>query len=148
MHTILRALTVYLVLLTVFRISGKRSLGQVTTFDFVILLIIGDSVQPALLGDDYSVTNAVLVVLTLIGADILLSLLKQRSRPFDRLVEGRPLILVQDGLPLQDRMNMSRVDEEDIMEAARKSQGLERMDQIHYAVLERSGEISIIPART
>lgn len=145
MDSVIRAGTVYLVLLIVFRIAGKRSLAQITTFDFILLLIIAEAVQPALTGNDNSMTNSLLLVLTLVGIDVGLSLLKGRSELMEKLVEDVPLVLVVDGQPIQERLRKSRVDESDIMTSARMTQGLERMDQIKYAVLERSGGISIIP---
>jgi len=81
MDAVLRGLSVYMFLLIIFRISGKRSLGQVTTFDFVLLLIIAETTQQALLGDDYSVTNAFLLIGTLVGVDIGLSLLNRTLTP-------------------------------------------------------------------
>jgi uncharacterized membrane protein YcaP (DUF421 family) len=74
-----------------------------------------------------------------------LSLWKERSRWLHKLIEGVPLVLVENGKVLTDRMRQARVDEEDVLQAARERQGLESMDQIKYAVLERTGEISIIP---
>jgi uncharacterized membrane protein YcaP (DUF421 family) len=71
--------------------------------------------------------------------------LRQRWPRLDRLIEGLPLILVEDGRPIKERVDKSRVDEDDILTAARESQGIERMEQIKYAVLERNGKISIIP---
>jgi len=82
---------------------------------------------------------------TLIGLDIALSLLKQRSPTFELLIDDTPLIIVEDGRPLKERMDKARIDESDILASARELQGLERMDQIKYAVLERSGGVSIIP---
>src|SRR5690606_14683535 len=79
MDAVLSGLIVYAFLLIVFRISGKRSLGQVTTFDFVLLLIVAETTQQALLGDDYSITNAFLLIVTLLAIDIGLSLIKHRS---------------------------------------------------------------------
>ena len=145
MDAVLRGLSVYIFLLIIFRISGKRSLGQVTSFDFVLLLIIAETTQQALLGDDYSVTNAFLLIGTLFGVDIGLSLLKQRSAKLDQLLEGAPLVIVEEGKPLKDRMDKARVDEDDILHAARELQGLERMEQIKYAVLERNGDITVVP---
>jgi uncharacterized membrane protein YcaP (DUF421 family) len=144
MDAVLRGVVVYAFLVVIFRISGQRSLGNVTTFDFVLLLIIAETTQQALLGEDFSVTGAFLLIVTLIALDIGLSLLKQRSPRLDRLLEGMPLVIVENGQPLRDRMAKARVDEQDILSAARELQGLERMEQIKYAVLERSGGISII----
>lgn len=145
METVLRGAAIYVVLLLVFRIAGKRTLSQATTFDFVLLLIIGEATQQALLTDDYSVTNAVLIIVTIVGIDIGLALLKQRLPRVERLIDGLPLVIVEDGRPLKERMARARVDEEDILTAARETHGVARMDQIAYAVLERSGGISIIP---
>lgn len=144
MDAVLRGFSVYVLLLIVFRISGRRSLGQVSTFDFVLLLIIAETTQQALLGDDFSVTNSFLLIVTIVMLDVLLSLLKQRSPKLDRLLEGLPLVIVENGKPLLDRMWRARVDQEDVMAAARELQGLERIEQIKYAVLERNGTITIV----
>ena len=145
MDSVLRGLAVYGFLLIVFRVAGKRALADMTTFDFVLLLIISEATQQALIDDDNSMTNALLVITTLVGANIALSLLKQRSPYLERWLEGAPLILLEDGQLFRDRMRQARVDEQDILQAARLLHGLERLDQIKYAVLERSGGISIIP---
>lgn len=145
MDSVLRAAAIYIGLLLIMRFAGKRSLAQITTFDFVLLLIIGEASQQALLGQDFSVTNALLVVITLVMLDIGLSLLKRHSERFDKLLEDVPLVIVEDGVALKDRMAKARVDEQDVLTAARHLQGIERLDQIRYAVLERSGGISIIP---
>jgi len=144
--SILRALAVYTFLLVLFRVAGKRSLSDMIAFDFILLLIISEAIQQALLNDDNSMTNAFIVVTTLVGLNIALSLVKQRSQTLDKLLEGTPVVLVEHGRLLKERMDRVRVDEEDVMHAARQQQGLERLDQIKYAVLERSGGISIIPA--
>ncbi|MGR6034270.1 MAG: DUF421 domain-containing protein [Candidatus Nitrosoglobus sp.] len=145
MDAVLRALFMYFFLLIIFRISGNRSMMEITTFDFMLLLIISEATQQALLGNDFSVTNALLVIMTLVGLDISLSLLKQFAPRLDRLLEGLPVVLVENGKPLKERMDKARVDEEDILTAARELQGLEHMEQIKYAVLERSGGITIVP---
>jgi uncharacterized membrane protein YcaP (DUF421 family) len=145
MDSVLRGLGIYLILLVFFRFTGKRSLSQITTFDFVLLLIIGEATQQALLGENFSLTNALLVIVTLLFTDIALSLVKQRSKTVEKLMDSVPTLLVENGKPIKEHMERSRVDEEDILEAARETQGLERMEQIKYAVLERAGRISIIP---
>ena len=147
MESVIRAVVVYLFLLLVFRLSGKRTLSETTNFDLVLLLIISETTQQAMVGNDHSMTNGVVLILTLVGADILLSLAKQWSPAVDAWVDGVPLILVRDGKMIHERMNRERVDANDILEAAREQQGLERLDQIRYAVLERSGKISIVPRR-
>jgi uncharacterized membrane protein YcaP (DUF421 family) len=145
MNPVIRSIAVYLFLLLIFRVSGKRSLSQITTFDFILLLIIGEATQQALLGNDFSITNAFLVILTLVGLDVGLSLWKQRSKSMEKLIDSCPMIIIEDGKLLEDRMNRARVGIDDILEKARELQGLERLDQIKYAVLERSGGITIVP---
>lgn len=92
-----------------------------------------------------AVVVQLIVVITLVMLDIGLSLRKRRSKTVDRLLEDVPLVIVEDGVALKDRMAKARVDEQDVLTAARHLQGIERLDQIRYAVLERSGGISIIP---
>jgi uncharacterized membrane protein YcaP (DUF421 family) len=142
---VLRAAAIYGFLLLIFRISGKRSLAQITTFDFVLLLIIGEATQQALLGEDFSVVNASIVIATLMGLDLGMSLVKQRWPRFDRIVDSTPLVIVVEGRLLEDRARRERVDLEDVLAAARASHGLDKLEQIGLAVLERSGGISIVP---
>ena len=145
MDAVFRAAIIYLFLLLIFRVAGERTLASLTTFDFVLLLIIAEATQQGLIGDDFSVTKALLLVSTLIGLDVALSLLKDRSRLLHKIIEGVPLVIVEDGRVLADRMQRARIGIDDVLQAARELQGLERLDQIKYAVLERTGEISIIP---
>jgi uncharacterized membrane protein YcaP (DUF421 family) len=142
---VLRAGCIYLFLLVVFRVAGKRTLAEVTPFEFVLFLVIGEATQQGLLGEDFSVTNALLVISTLVGLDIGLGLAKQRVPRLERAVEGKPVVIFADGAPLGQHMRRARLDESDILEAARTKQGLESLDQVKFAVLERSGGISIIP---
>ncbi|HYZ86196.1 MAG TPA: YetF domain-containing protein [Bryobacteraceae bacterium] len=145
MHTVLRGLAVYLFILVVFRLAGKRTLAQSTSFDLVLLLIISETIQQALIDNDNSLTTAFLLVITLVAVDILCSFLKIRFPHFENWVDGLPVIIVENGRTLEHRMKLLRVDEDDVMEAARSLHGLERFDQIKYAVLERSGHITIVP---
>lgn len=147
MESVIRPALVYVVVLLLLRLTGKRTLAQITSFDFVLLLIISEATQQALIGDDNSMINAAIVVATLIGLNIVMSLLKQRYKWFDRLLDDIPLVIVADGKPLKERMEKARVDEDDVLDAARENCGLERMDQIRHAILERDGQISIIPRR-
>jgi len=146
MDAVLRAGAIYLALMVLFKISGRRSLGELTSFDFVLLMVIGEATQQALLGDDFSVTNAILVIITLMVIDIGFSLIKRRFKRVAKLIDGGPTIVVENGMFLRHRMHEARIQDDDIMEAARIGQGFERVDQIKYAILERNGKISIIPA--
>ena len=102
MESVLRPTFVYLFVLVLLRLTGRRTLAQITTFDFVLLLIISEATQQALIGVDNSMINSAIVVSTLIGLNILMSLLKQRSRWFDRLLDDIPVVIVSDGLERGD----------------------------------------------
>ena len=144
MEPVLRAAAIYALLLVLFRVTGNRALGQITTFDFVLLLIISEAVQNGMVGNSYSLTNSAILVVTLLMIDITLSLLKQRAPVVEKWLEGLPMVIVHHGRPLSDRLNRARLDEDDVLFAVRQ-EGLERMSQVKYAVLERNGAISIIP---
>jgi uncharacterized membrane protein YcaP (DUF421 family) len=145
MDLVIRGLAVYLFLLLIFRISGKRSLRNATTFDFVLLLIVAETTQQALVGEDASVTGAFLLIIVLVGTDVLLSLVKRWLPRVDRLLEGQAVVILRNGVPLKGRMHVERVDDDDILSAARESRGLERLSDIARAVLEKNGAISIVP---
>jgi uncharacterized membrane protein YcaP (DUF421 family) len=145
MESIIRGVSVYLIVWLILRLSGRRTFAEMTSFDFVLLLIIGESTQQALLGQDFSITNAALVVVTLVSMDIALSLIKSVMPRFEILSDGLPVLLIENGRLIHEHMKKSRVDEADILDEARKLRGLERLEQIKYAVLERNGGISIVP---
>lgn len=145
MSSILRGAAVYLFLLVIFRVAGKRTLSDMTTFDLVLVLIISEAVQMALVDTDNSMTNAFLLVVTLVGLDVLLSVLKHRFPSFGQTLDGRPVVLVRDGELLEHVAAKERVDRDDVLSAARCLHGIERMAQIKHAVLEAGGKISIIP---
>jgi uncharacterized membrane protein YcaP (DUF421 family) len=146
MDSVLKAVIIYLVLWLIVRLSGRRSLAQMTAFDFILFLFIGGATQRALIGQDYSLINAFLVVVTLVGLDVGMSLLEARSPFMEKLLRGTPTLLVDHGNLLRTRMLRARVTEAEILESARHDHGIERLDQIKFAVLEASGKISIIPA--
>lgn len=143
--TVLRAAIVYVFVLFALRLAGKRTLAQLTTFDLVVLLILSESVQQALVGEDHRLTNAGLIVLTLVGLDALLGFIKDRSRIASRWLDDIPTVLVREGVLDEEAAARSRVDRDDIMEAARKEAGLTSFEEVRYAVLERAGGISVIP---
>jgi uncharacterized membrane protein YcaP (DUF421 family) len=145
MEIVLRSAAVYVLVLAFLRLSGKRTMAQLTTFDFVLLLIVSESTQQALLGDDFSIVGGALAVLTLIVLNRVSDTISWRWDRFDRLVNDGALVIVEHGEPHYERMAMARIDVDDVLEEARAAQGIERMDQIKYAVLERTGSVSIVP---
>lgn len=145
MDLILRSIIVYVCLLVILRMSGKRTLSEVTTFDFILLLIIGEATQQALLSDDNSIIGALLVIATLVGMDVMFGFFSHRFDWFNKFSNGVPVIIFENGKPLLDRMAKAKINVDDILEAARKTQGIDSLDQVKYAVLEKDGGISIIP---
>ena len=147
MDSVIKSLVVYFILWLVVRSTGRRTLGQLTVFDFILFLIIGGAAQRALMAQDYSLTHAFLVIATFVLADVAVSLLQRDIPSLARLVKGVPTVVVEDGHVLRGRLRRARISEEDVLEAARLNCGLERMEEIKFAIFEASGRISIIPKR-
>lgn len=145
METVLRGAVVYLVLLVVTRLAGRRSLAQSSAFDLVLLLVLSETVQQALLNADASMTAAGLLVLTLVTLDVALAWAKTHWHAVGDLLDGRPTVLVIQGQPQWDALRRARITLPDVMQSARQSHGLGRFAQIEAAVLEVDGTISIIP---
>lgn len=145
MDSVVRGVAVYVVLLVVMRLAGRRTLSELTPFDFVLLLIIAETTQQALLGDDFSIVNSVVLIVTLCTVDILLSYVKRASPGVARLLDGVATVLISRGQPDERALRRARVDLQDVMDAARQQHGLERLDQVKFAVLEVGGNISIVP---
>jgi uncharacterized membrane protein YcaP (DUF421 family) len=144
--SVLRSVAVYLFVLVAFRISGKRTLSQITTFDFILLLIIGEATQQALLGNDFSVVNAFVVIATLTKLEMVFSFVGRRIPALGRVMESLPVVVVEHGRLLRGPAEREGVTVTDILAAGREKHGLERLDQFKYAILERHGGISVVPA--
>jgi uncharacterized membrane protein YcaP (DUF421 family) len=142
---VLRAFIIYIFLLIIIRFSGRRTLGEMSNFDLVLLLIISEAAQNGLTGEDYSIMNSVIIIATLIFMDICFSLLKEKWPFLGKAIDGVPTILIYEGKIQQDNIKHSRTDVEDILDAARSSRSIEKLEQIKYAILEKNGSISIIP---
>jgi len=110
-------------------------------------LIVAETTQQALLGDDFSITNATILIITLFTLDVALSHIKQWLPRAGLLIDGTPTILVCDGKPDQRALARARVSIEDLLAAAREQQGLERLDQIKFAILEAGSGISVVPRK-
>ena len=145
MELILRTAAIYLFLTVLFRLLGKRSLAELSALDFILFLIISESIQNALVDEDKSVVMGLTVILTFLMLDLGLSTLKRKYPAFEKLAEGVPLLLVDQGKVIEENTIRSRITDSDILQIARQTGGIERMSQIKYAVLETSGTISIIP---
>jgi uncharacterized membrane protein YcaP (DUF421 family) len=146
MNSIIRGVIVYFFLLLVFRISGKRTLAKITTFDLVLTLIISEAVQQSLLDEDHSMTNSFLLVLTLVAADIGLSIAKHRFPAVKKVLDGQPVVVVRDGSFVSETLDKERIEKDDVLLSARERHGIGRLADIRHAILEESGGISVIPS--
>jgi uncharacterized membrane protein YcaP (DUF421 family) len=145
MESVIKSAIVFLVLWLVIRASGRRTLGQLTVFDFILFLIIGGVAQRALTAQDYSLTHAFLIIATFVVIDVLVSLIERDVPTVASILKGLPTVVVENGRVLSGRLRRARLTEDDVLQAARRLHGLETMNEIKFAIFEASGEISIIP---
>ncbi len=143
MDLVLRAAVVYVFLFLVTRLVGRRELSGLEPFDLILIVIIGDLVQQAITQTDASVTGAFLVVATLALLTVVSSFLSYRFRRMRPLLEGRPLLLVENGVPIDENMKRERITIEEI-EAAARLQNIASLSEVRWAILETGGQISFI----
>jgi uncharacterized membrane protein YcaP (DUF421 family) len=143
MDIVLRALAAYVFIVFLMRIVGRRELSSMQPTDVIMLVILGDLVQNGITQSDDSVTGIYLAAGTIGLLATLTALVTYKSRRLKNIVEGEPVILVENGEPVEKNMRAERLSVDDLMELARGQQ-IESLDQIKWAVLERSGSISFI----
>ena len=143
MDLVLRTIVIFLFILLLTRVMGRRELGQLEPFDLIILVVIGDLVQQGVTQDDYSVMGAILVVTTLGLMTVLTSYLNFRLPRLRPVLDGEPIVLVEDGRPIERNMRRERTTPEELRAAARLQQ-ISSIDDVRFAVLETNGEISFI----
>jgi uncharacterized membrane protein YcaP (DUF421 family) len=143
MVTIVNAAIIYWVLLFAFRLVGRRGPNMMTPFEIILLFMLGGMGMTAIIGNDHSLTNALLGIGTVVMMHVLVASLKGWSERFSRVVDGTPVIVFGNGQWQREHMRQLRVHAQDVMAAAR-SQGIERLEQIKYAVVERNGSISVV----
>ena len=144
LEKILRAAAVYLFLLVAFRLSGKRQIGQLTPFDLVVLLVISNIVQNAMIGNDNSVVGGLIGATTVLVLNYIVVELTFRSKRLRRLVEAQPTLLIHDGRVLHANLRSERVTLDDLNAALRRA-GVGDPAGVRAAVLEENGSISVIP---
>jgi Predicted membrane protein len=140
---VLRACAVYFILLAMLRVSGKRSMGQFTPFDILLVVLLGNAVQNALLGADTSVGGGLLLAATLIALNWIVGLVSARSPKVERWVEGAPVLLARDGQVYRDVLRRELISREDFEKAMREASCLDMAD-IRLAVLENNGHITVV----
>jgi uncharacterized membrane protein YcaP (DUF421 family) len=141
---IIRSVVVYLFILIAFRFTGKRQVGQLTPFDLIVLLVLANVVQNAIIGNDNSLGGGLLGATVVLLLNWIVVVATYRFKPLRRLMAGEPTLLVHNGRIFQDRMAREHISMEDLNAALRKS-GVVDTQQVRFAVLEENGQISVIP---
>jgi|SRR5687768_6266710 len=143
METVFRVIIIYLVILVGLRILGKREFGQLSAAELVTLLIIPEMVSQSLSREDSSLTNAIIATMTILSLVFITSAIVHSDSKIEEFVTGKPVVLVTHGKLLEDNMNKERVSPEEIMTAMHMS-GLERIEEVKWAILETDGKIAIV----
>ncbi|HLB22094.1 MAG TPA: YetF domain-containing protein [Solirubrobacteraceae bacterium] len=143
MDLVIRAAVVFFFVFLVTRVVGRRELSQLEPFDLILLVVVGDLVQQGVTQNDESVTGALIVISTIAMLTVAVSWLSYRSRRVRLIAEGEPIVLVQDGRPIERNMRRERITLQDIEEEARQAQ-ITSVADLRWAILEDNGRISCI----
>src|SRR5256885_12602421 len=134
---------VYLALLLGLRLTGKRQVGQLTTFDFLLLLLLSNAVQNAMTGPDNTLTGGLVAAGTLIGLNMILASIVGRSMRAEKVIEGMPTILIRHGKILNANLAKEGITRDDLLRALREH-GVETVEEVRSAILEVDGTVSVI----
>ena len=140
---ILRAVAVYIFVLVLLRLGGKRQIGQMGPLEFVALLLVSNAVQNAMNGGDNSLTAGFVLATVLIGLSAAVSYLTYRSRKAANIIIGRPVLLVYRGAPVEDNLRRNRISHQELHALLRRL-GYEELKEIHEAILESNGVLSVV----
>lgn len=143
-HFILRAVVIYVLVIALIRISGKRAVGQFTPFDLVLLILVGNAVQNGINGGDNSLTGAVIMATSLIVLNYAVAFVTSRNRPIERVIEGVPVVLARDGKVYEHVLRQQLVSKADFHKALRQHDVVDA-SQVALALLETNGSISVVP---
>lgn len=145
MELFARSVVLYVLLFLLMRAAGHRQFAQMTAFDAVLVVVIGNIVGQSFIGEDYSVTAALVIVASLVFLDLVVSMAKSRWEKMEHIVDGIPTLLINEGDLVEENLKKERVSEMDILRSARERQGLDSLEKVRFAVLEPDGKISIVP---
>jgi uncharacterized membrane protein YcaP (DUF421 family) len=146
MDIALRAIFLYVFIVFVMRVTGRRELSSMTPFDLVLLIILGDAIQQGLTQDDYSVTGALIAVATIASLQVFTSYLSFRSGRARKLLEGFPIVLVERGQLVDENLRRERMTGDEVAEEMRAQQ-IASLDDVEWAILEANGSVSFIKKR-
>jgi uncharacterized membrane protein YcaP (DUF421 family) len=144
MDIVLRAGFIFIFVYVVMRAIGRRELSSLEPFDLIMIVVVGDLVQQGVTQDDYSVTGAVLAVSTICLLTVVFSWASWRFPKLRPALDGAPIVLLEDGKPLEANMRRERITIEELAAQARLQQ-IDSLEKVRFAVLETSGAISFIP---
>ena len=144
MDIVLRGIFVFVFLYVLMRMIGRRELSSLEPFDLILLIVLGDAVQQGLTQDDYSLAGAFLAIGTIAILQIAVSYANFRFPKLRPVLDGEPIVVVQDGKPIERNLRRERLAVQEVLEEARQQQ-IASLDEIAWAVLETSGKISVIP---
>lgn len=144
METVIRVGLIYLFLMAALRVMGKREFSQLAPFELVTLLLIPELVAQGLVREDFSVTNSLIGVSTLLSLVFLTSMAAYLSRGIGKVIEGEPSVLLHHGFLVPENMALERISPGELLAEMHKS-GLETTDQVKWAILETDGKITIVP---
>jgi len=139
---ILRVVIVYVAIFVLLRLVGKKHVGELAPFDLVVLLLLSECVQNALIADDKSVTGGVLAAATLFGMSQLVGFISWRIKGAERVLEGTPRVLVRHGRVYKDVLAREQITYSELLEALRR-EGCTSLTRVRYAILENDGGITI-----
>jgi uncharacterized membrane protein YcaP (DUF421 family) len=143
MDIALRGIVLYAFVVFILRVIGRRELSSLSAIDLVLLIVLGDAIQQGLTQDDYSVTGALIAVSTIALMQLASSYLSFRSPRARTVLEGDPIVIVEDGKPVTKNMRRLRITTDELAEEAR-GQGIASLDEVQWAIAEASGSISFI----
>ena len=143
---IVRSVVVYVFLIFILRISGKRQIGQLAPFDLVLLLILSNAVQNSMSGGDNSLIGGLIIAATLVLINYLVGFATYKSKKIETLIEGRPQILIHHGALYKDMMEKSQITQQELDSALRLA-GCSSIKEVQLAILETGGAISVIPLK-
>jgi uncharacterized membrane protein YcaP (DUF421 family) len=142
-HLVIRAVIIYVVFFIGLRLFGKRELGQFTTFDLVLVLLVANALQPAITGPDNSVTGGIIIITILLVFNRMIALVRNRWPWFDALIDPPPTVVVQDGEISKPALEKEGLSDTDV-EMAIREHGIDKLSDVKQAVLENDGSISVV----
>ena len=143
MDIALRGIVLFAFVLLITRVVGRRELSSISPFDLVLLIVLGDAVQQGLTQDDYSLTGAIIAVSTIAALQVGTSYVSFRSTRARKILEGLPIVIVEDGRLIEENLNRERMTADEVAEEMRLQQ-IASLDQVQWAILETNGSMSFI----